>query len=56
MIGGGDQVYSDGVRQDGPLRSRANRMGPRQRAKTPVTTELSDEMDEWCVSFITCEA
>lgn len=47
MVGGGDQVYSDGVRVTGPLRVWANHTSPRTRAKVQVTEALAKEMDEW---------
>ncbi|KAH8109595.1 hypothetical protein DFH11DRAFT_1627141 [Phellopilus nigrolimitatus] len=47
MIGGGDQVYSDGVRTLGPLKGGASNPSPRKRAKMPVTPQLGKELDEW---------
>ncbi|KAF8588264.1 hypothetical protein K439DRAFT_1629920 [Ramaria rubella] len=47
MIGGGDQIYSDRLCVNGPLKTWARESKPRRRAKTPFTLELSKELDEW---------
>lgn len=45
--GGGDQIYSDRICVDGPLKAWAKDLKPSHRAKTPFTQELSQELDEW---------
>ncbi|KAI5119331.1 hypothetical protein M0805_000561 [Coniferiporia weirii] len=47
MIGGGDQVYSDGVRSTGPLEKWASDPSPRRKAKMEPTRELKKELDKW---------
>lgn len=48
MIGGGDQIYSDGIRVNGPLKPWAENMSnPIKRRRYPWTQSLSDDTDEW---------
>lgn len=48
MIGGGDQVYSDGVRMEGgPLKEWGDEMKPKRRAAKTCTPKLENEMDDW---------
>ncbi|KAI5119330.1 hypothetical protein M0805_000560 [Coniferiporia weirii] len=47
MIGGGDQVYSDGVRTKGPLKEWASDPSPRKKARMETTPELEKDLDEW---------
>lgn len=45
MIGGGDQIYNDGVRVDGPLREWADLGNPKRRRDHPFGEELQAECD-----------
>ena len=45
MIGGGDQIYNDGVRVDGPLREWADMAIPKRRRDHPFGGELQVECD-----------
>lgn len=45
MIGGGDQIYNDGVRVDGPLREWADMAIPKRRRDHPFGGELQAECD-----------
>ncbi len=48
MIGGGDQVYNDGVRVgDGPLKSWTNIGNPKRRRDYPFNEELRAACDSW---------
>ncbi|CAE6474095.1 unnamed protein product [Rhizoctonia solani] len=48
MIGGGDQIYSDGVTEaHAPLEPWAQELSPRKRAKIPFPLELRDKVDDW---------
>lgn len=47
MIGGGDQIYQDGIRVDGPLREWTDIQSPRQRAKYPFTESLRKACDSY---------
>lgn len=47
MLGGGDQVYNDGVRVSGPLKEWTNIKNPIRRGKYPWTETLEKESDEW---------
>ncbi|EJD06423.1 uncharacterized protein FOMMEDRAFT_131380 [Fomitiporia mediterranea MF3/22] len=47
MIGGGDQVYSDAVRTEGPLQGWADTNSPRWKAKMPLSPQLEAELDNW---------
>lgn len=45
MIGGGDQIYNDGVRVGGPLRAWTDIGNPRKRREYPFDERLRDECD-----------
>ncbi|CUA67500.1 putative protein YGR266W [Saccharomyces cerevisiae S288c] [Rhizoctonia solani] len=48
MIGGGDQIYSDGVTEPhAPLEPWAQELSPRKRSKIPFPVELRDKVDDW---------
>ncbi|CAE6462194.1 unnamed protein product, partial [Rhizoctonia solani] len=48
MIGGGDQIYSDGVTEPhAPLEPWAQELSPRKRSKIPFPIELRDKVDDW---------
>lgn len=53
MIGGGDQIYNDGIRVSGPLKSWADMKNPVKRRRYPWTQALDDEVDEWyCNNYL----
>ena len=45
MIGGGDQIYNDGVRVGGPLRAWTDIGNPRKRREFPFDEQLRDDCD-----------
>jgi len=45
MIGGGDQIYNDGVRVDGPLREWTEIKNPHRRREYPFPEKLRAECD-----------
>lgn len=47
MIGGGDQIYNDGVRVDGPLKTWTEIGNPKKRRDFPFNEELRAECDEY---------
>ncbi|KAH8204789.1 hypothetical protein TruAng_000978 [Truncatella angustata] len=47
MIGGGDQIYNDGIRVNGPLRPWSDISNPKKRRETPFPGTLRDECDEY---------
>lgn len=47
MIGGGDQIYNDGIRVDGPLRPWTDIASGKKRAGFPFTEELRAECDDY---------
>lgn len=47
MIGGGDQIYNDGVRVDGPLRPWTDIGSPHKRKHFPFNEELRAKCDEY---------
>ena len=47
MIGGGDQIYNDGIRVDGPLRAWADMAIPKRRREHPFGQELEAECDQF---------
>ncbi|ETS86410.1 hypothetical protein PFICI_00238 [Pestalotiopsis fici W106-1] len=47
MIGGGDQIYNDGIRVDGPLRPWSDIGNPKKRRDYPFPGKLRDECDEY---------
>ncbi|KAK8196623.1 hypothetical protein M8818_006788 [Zalaria obscura] len=47
MIGGGDQIYNDGVRVDGPLKPWSDIGNPKRRRDFPFNEELRAKCDEY---------
>lgn len=47
MVGGGDQIYNDGIRVDGPLRAWTEIGNPRRRREYPFDSKLRNECDEF---------
>ena len=47
MIGGGDQIYNDGVRVNGPLRPWTDIASPHKRQQYPFGEELRAKCDEF---------
>ena len=47
MIGGGDQIYNDGIRVNGPLRHWCDIRDPIKRQKFPFTEELRAACDKF---------
>lgn len=47
MIGGGDQIYNDGIRVDGPLRPWTEIGNPRKRQECPFPEKLRSECDDY---------
>jgi hypothetical protein len=47
MIGGGDQIYNDNVRVDGPLRPWTDIGNPKKRRAFPFGNEMRAECDEF---------
>ncbi|KAK8191643.1 hypothetical protein HDK77DRAFT_453382 [Phyllosticta capitalensis] len=47
MLGGGDQIYNDGVRVDGPLRAWTDISNPKKRQHYPFNEELREQCDEY---------
>lgn len=47
MIGGGDQIYNDGVRVDGPLRPWTDLASPIKRRNFPFNEELRAQCDKY---------
>jgi hypothetical protein len=47
MIGGGDQIYNDGVRVDGPLKPWTDISNPHKRHQFPFDRKMRDECDEY---------
>jgi hypothetical protein len=47
MIGGGDQIYNDNVRVDGPLRPWTDIGNPKKRREYPFKNEMRAECDEF---------
>lgn len=47
MIGGGDQIYNDGVRVSGPLRPWTDISNPRKRREFPFPETMRAECDEY---------
>ncbi|KAE8828772.1 hypothetical protein PTNB85_07960 [Pyrenophora teres f. teres] len=47
MIGGGDQIYNDGVRVDGPLKPWTDIGNPHKRREYPFDRKMRDECDEY---------
>ena len=49
MLGGGDQIYNDGIRVHGPLREWTNIGIPKKRQKYPFPEEMRRECDKYYV-------
>lgn len=47
MLGGGDQIYNDGVRVDGPLKPWTAISNPHKRREFPFGEKMRDECDEY---------
>ncbi|KAM5356112.1 hypothetical protein ACJ41O_002758 [Fusarium nematophilum] len=47
MIGGGDQIYNDGIRVDGPLRQWTDISNPKKRREFPFPEKLRAECDDY---------
>ncbi|OCL05134.1 hypothetical protein AOQ84DRAFT_299499, partial [Glonium stellatum] len=47
MIGGGDQIYNDGVRVEGPLRPWTDIGNPKKRRDFPFNEDLRAQCDEY---------
>ncbi|KIW03357.1 uncharacterized protein PV09_05565 [Verruconis gallopava] len=47
MIGGGDQIYNDGVRVDGPLKPWTNISNPKKRRDFLFSEEMRRQCDEY---------
>lgn len=47
MLGGGDQIYNDGVRVDGPLKPWTDISNPHKRREYPFAESMRKECDEY---------
>lgn len=47
MVGGGDQIYNDGIRVNGPLREWTNIGNPKKRREFPFPEKLRSECDDY---------
>ncbi|KAI9747145.1 MAG: hypothetical protein M1815_004562, partial [Lichina confinis] len=47
MIGGGDQIYNDGIRVDGPLKEWTGINNPKKRQDYPFSDDLRDRCDDY---------
>ncbi|RSL50798.1 hypothetical protein CEP54_011749 [Fusarium duplospermum] len=47
MVGGGDQIYNDGIRVDGPLRQWTDISNPKKRREYPFPEKLRAECDDY---------
>lgn len=47
MIGGGDQIYNDGVRVDGPLKEWTSISNPHKRREYPFGEKMRQDCDEY---------
>ncbi|KAL2257442.1 hypothetical protein VTK26DRAFT_174 [Humicola hyalothermophila] len=47
MIGGGDQIYNDGIRVSGPLRPWSDMANPKKRRDHPFPESLRQECDDY---------
>ena len=47
MIGGGDQIYNDGVRVNGPLQAWSEIANPKKRRDHPFDEELRSKCDDY---------
>lgn len=50
MLGGGDQIYNDGIRVSGPLRPWTDISNPKKRREYPFPEKLRKECDDYYVS------
>ncbi len=50
MIGGGDQIYNDGIRVHGPLRPWTSISNPRKRRDYPFSEKLRKQCDDYYVA------
>jgi hypothetical protein len=50
MIGGGDQIYNDGIRVNGPLRPWSDIPNPKKRRETKFPESLRKECDDYYVA------
>lgn len=50
MIGGGDQIYNDGIRVDGPLRQWTNIGNPKKRREYQFPERLRKQCDDYYVA------
>jgi hypothetical protein len=46
-IGGGDQIYNDGIRVSGPLRPWTDISNPKKRREYPFSDKLRQDCDEY---------
>lgn len=47
MLGGGDQIYNDGIRVNGPLRPWTDIGNPKKRREYPFSEQLRTECDDY---------
>ncbi|KAL7786239.1 hypothetical protein V8C37DRAFT_392659 [Trichoderma ceciliae] len=47
MVGGGDQIYNDGIRVQGPLRAWTDISNPKKRQEYPFPEKLRAECDDY---------
>jgi hypothetical protein len=47
MVGGGDQIYNDGIRVDGPLRPWTDISNPKKRREYPFPEAMRAECDDY---------
>ncbi|KJZ72614.1 hypothetical protein HIM_07973 [Hirsutella minnesotensis 3608] len=47
MVGGGDQIYNDGIRVNGPLRAWTDIGNPKKRREFPFAEKLRAECDDY---------
>ncbi|KAJ2905378.1 hypothetical protein MKZ38_005677 [Zalerion maritima] len=47
MLGGGDQIYNDGIRVSGPLREWTDISNPKKRRDHPYPEKLRQDCDNW---------
>ncbi|KID88108.1 Alkaline phosphatase D-related protein [Metarhizium guizhouense ARSEF 977] len=47
MLGGGDQIYNDGIRVNGPLRPWTDIRNPKKRSEFPFPEKLRAECDDY---------
>jgi hypothetical protein len=49
-LGGGDQIYNDGIRVNGPLRPWTDIGNPKKRRDFPFPEDLRKECDDYYVN------